>query len=62
LDAVAHPFNPSTQEAEAGKPLELQANLAYEFQTTRTTPRNPFSSKLIIINPLKERNVNSYAR
>jgi hypothetical protein len=42
---VAHAFNPSTWEAEAGKISEFQASLVYTVssRTARTTQRNPVS-------------------
>jgi hypothetical protein len=41
---VAHAFNPSTQEAEAG---EFKASLVYRVssRTARATQRNPVSKK-----------------
>jgi hypothetical protein len=40
---VAHTFNLSTQETEAGGSHELEANLAYRVssRTARVTQRNP---------------------
>jgi hypothetical protein len=40
---VAHTFNPSTQEAEAGGPFEFKANLVYRVNSRRAkaTQRNP---------------------
>jgi hypothetical protein len=42
---VAHAFNPSTQEAEAGGFLSSRASLVYNVsaRTARTTQRNPVS-------------------
>jgi len=42
---VAHAFNPSTQEAEAGGSLEFEASLVYRvsFRAARTTQRKPVS-------------------
>ena len=42
---VAHAFNSSTWEAEAGGSLELEASLVYRvsFRTARATQRNPDS-------------------
>jgi hypothetical protein len=43
---VAHTFNPSTREAEAGRRIsELKASLAYRVssRTARATQRNPAS-------------------
>jgi hypothetical protein len=44
---VAHAFNPSTWEAEAGGSLEFEASLVYRVssRTTRATQRNPVSKK-----------------
>jgi hypothetical protein len=43
---VAHAFNPSTQEAEAGG-FEFKASLVYKVssRTARATQRNPVSKK-----------------
>lgn len=41
LAGVAHAFNPSIQEAEAGRALDKVSS-----RTTRTTHRNPVSNKL----------------
>jgi hypothetical protein len=43
---VAHAFNPSTREAEAGG-FEFQASLVYRVssRTGRATQRNPVSKK-----------------
>jgi hypothetical protein len=41
---VAHAFNPSTREAEAGRGIsEFEASLVYKVssRTARTTQRNP---------------------
>ena len=42
---VAHTFNPSTWEAEAGGSLEFKASLVYRVscRAARTTQRNPVS-------------------
>jgi hypothetical protein len=42
---VAHAFNPSTQEAEAGGFLSSEASLVYKMssRTARATQRNPVS-------------------
>jgi hypothetical protein len=42
---VAHTFNPSTWEAEAGEISELEASLVYKVssRTARTIQRNPVS-------------------
>jgi hypothetical protein len=42
---VAHTFNSSTWEAEAGGSLELEASLVYRvsFRTARAKQRNPDS-------------------
>jgi hypothetical protein len=42
---VAHAFNPSTQEAEAGRSLEFEASLVYRVssRTAKATHRNPVS-------------------
>ena len=43
---MAHTFNPSTREAEAGRRIsELKASLAYRVssRTARATQRNPAS-------------------
>jgi hypothetical protein len=42
---VAHTFNPSIQEAEAGKFIEFEASLVYRVssRTARATQRNPVS-------------------
>jgi hypothetical protein len=42
---VAHAFNPSTREAEAGGFLEFEASLVYRVssRTARATQRNPVS-------------------
>ena len=42
---VVHSFNPSTQEAEAGRIIWFQGQpgLQSEFQASRTTQRNPVS-------------------
>jgi hypothetical protein len=42
---VAHTFNPSTWEAEAGGFLEFKASLVYRVssRTARATRRNPVS-------------------
>jgi hypothetical protein len=44
LGVVAHAFNPSTQEAEAGRQM---ASLVYRVssRTARATQRNPVSKK-----------------
>jgi hypothetical protein len=44
---VAHTFNPSTREAEAGGSLEFKASLVYKVssRTARATQRNPVSNK-----------------
>jgi hypothetical protein len=45
---VAHAFNPSTWEAEAGRQVsEFEASLVYKVssRTTRATQRNPVSKK-----------------
>jgi hypothetical protein len=46
---VAHTFNPSTWEAEAGRFLEFEASLVYRvsFRTARATQRNPVSKQTI---------------
>jgi hypothetical protein len=43
---VAHTFNPSTWEAEAGKISEFKASLVYRVssRTARATQRNPVSN------------------
>jgi hypothetical protein len=42
---VAHAYNPSTWEAEAGEFLEFKASLVYRVssRTARATQRNPVS-------------------
>jgi hypothetical protein len=42
---VAHAFNPSTREAEAGGFLEFEASLVYKVssRTARAIQRNPVS-------------------
>jgi hypothetical protein len=42
---VAHAFNPSTREAEAGGSLEFEASLVYRVssRTARAIQRNPVS-------------------
>jgi hypothetical protein len=42
---VAHTFNPSTREAEAGGSLEFEASLVYKVssRTARAIQRNPVS-------------------
>jgi hypothetical protein len=42
---MAHAFNPSTQEAEAGRPLEFKANLVYKVssKSAKVTQRNSVS-------------------
>jgi hypothetical protein len=42
---VAHTFNPSTWEAEAGRYSEFKANLVYRVssRTARAAQRNPVS-------------------
>ena len=43
---VAHGFNPSTWEAEAGGISEFEASLVYsEFKTARAIERNPVLKK-----------------
>jgi hypothetical protein len=44
---VAHTFNPSTQEAEAGGSLEFEASLVYRVGsgTVRAIQRNPVSKQ-----------------
>jgi hypothetical protein len=44
---VAHAFNPSTQEAEAGGFLEFEASLVYRVssRTARAIQRNPVLKK-----------------
>ena len=44
---VAHPFNPSTWEAEAGRFLSSEASLVYRMssRTSRATQRNPVLKK-----------------
>jgi len=44
---VAHTFNPSTWEAEAGGSLEFKASLVYRVssRTARATKRNPILEK-----------------
>jgi hypothetical protein len=44
---VAHAFNPSTWEAEAGGIFEFEASLVYRVssRTTRAIQRNPVSEK-----------------
>ena len=44
---VAHTFNPSTWEAEAGGSLEFEASLVYKVssRTARAIQRNPVSKK-----------------
>jgi hypothetical protein len=46
---VAHTFNPSTQEAEAGRSLEFKASLVYRAssRTARATQRKPVLRKTI---------------
>jgi hypothetical protein len=43
IGMVAHAFNPSTREAEAGKISEFEASLVYRVssRTARAIPRNP---------------------
>jgi hypothetical protein len=45
---VAHAFNPSTWEAEAGEFLEFEASLVYRVssRTARTTQKNHVSEKI----------------
>jgi hypothetical protein len=47
LGVVAHNFNPSTWEAEAGEFFEFEASLVYRVssRTSRATQRNPGSKK-----------------
>jgi hypothetical protein len=47
LGMVAHAFNPSTWEAEAGRFLSFEASLAYKVssRTARAIQRNPVSKK-----------------
>jgi hypothetical protein len=47
---VAHAFNPSTQEAEAGE-SEFEASLVYKVssRTARARQRNPVSKKKKIL-------------
>jgi hypothetical protein len=42
---VAHAFNPSTQEAEAGGTLEFEASVVYKVssRTARAIQKNPVS-------------------
>lgn len=42
---VAYPFNPSTEEVEAGGSLEFKDNLVYRERSkmTRATQKNPVS-------------------
>jgi hypothetical protein len=42
---VAHAFNPSTHEAEAGRSFQLVTSLVYRVssRTARATQRNPVS-------------------
>jgi hypothetical protein len=44
---VAHAFNPSTQEAEAGGFSEFEASLVYKVssRTAKATQRNPVSKQ-----------------
>jgi hypothetical protein len=44
---VAHAFNPSTREAEAGGFLKFEASLVYRVssRTARAMQRNPVSKK-----------------
>jgi hypothetical protein len=44
---VAHAFNPSTWEAEAGGSSEFEASLVYRVssRTARATQRNPVSGR-----------------
>jgi hypothetical protein len=53
---VAHAFDPSTQEAEAGGSLEFEASLAYKMssRTARAIQRNPVSKN-------QKKKKNSYA-
>ena len=46
---VAHVFNPSTQEPEAGGSLEFKVNMVYRVscRTARATQRNPVSKQTV---------------
>jgi hypothetical protein len=46
-NVVAHTFNPSTWEAEAGEFLNFKASLVYRVssRTARATQRNPVQKK-----------------
>jgi hypothetical protein len=54
---VAHTFNPSTWEAEAGGSLEFEASLVYKVssRTARAIQRNPVSKK-----QQQQKNVNKH--
>ena len=43
---VAHTFNPSTWEAEAGEFLSLRPVYRVSYRTARATQRNPVSTPL----------------
>jgi hypothetical protein len=55
---VAHAFNPSTGEAEAGRSLEFEARLAYRvsFRTVRATKQNKTKTKTKTKNQKKQKN------
>jgi hypothetical protein len=46
---LVHAYNTSTQEAEAGRSVELEASLFYtvSFRTARDIPRDILSHKFI---------------
>jgi hypothetical protein len=53
---VAHTFNPSTWEAEAGRFQEFEASLVYKVSSrkARATQRNPVSKNKTKQNSLKK--------
>jgi hypothetical protein len=50
LSVVMHTFTPSTEETEAGRPLEFEASLVYKMSsgTARATHRNPVQNRINI--------------